>query len=419
MDKASIENFKKMWEASQILFNRDPSEPPKIIVGGKTGVGKSSLLNALLQRNVYEIGVLPTTRVNKEHIWNSPDKNIDIVVIDAPGFGEAEKITSDNKDEYMQNINSIAELQANIMLLVLKCDDRALSLEDTFIKHFYNDRVLKNIPLIACVNQIDKMKPVRDWAPSNLNLMTPRTEKEKNIRKYLDYVQGIASYDEQGVENVLKLSGSFGNIDKQNFIPVCSGESFDEVNMQYGLDKLKERIYEVLPESTKTIYARALKESDLIKKEAENIIYKYSGLCSAAVLANFIPASDSLVLVPLQIAMIKKLGDLYGITMTSSTIQGILSAVGMSFAGRAACSFIISWFPGVKNLVGPPLAFTLTYSMGKVINELLAKGITVPGPDVIKDLSDKYQNIKQPSAEEIKGFEKKYKDDIKDIVDLN
>ncbi len=44
----------------------DNNEVPVILVCGKTGAGKSSILNALAGNQVREVGVVPTTRFQKE-----------------------------------------------------------------------------------------------------------------------------------------------------------------------------------------------------------------------------------------------------------------------------------------------------------------------------------------------------------------
>jgi len=404
MDKEKIKTFKEVWEKSRILFNRDPSLPPHIMVGGCTGSGKSSLLNALLQKKVFEADFgRPVTRENSEEFWRAPDESIDIVVIDAPGFGEAEKITAENKDEYMQNTYKIAEMKVDLLILVLDANSRALSAEDTFLKHWFNNPRLSEIPVLVCVNKIDTVPPVRESWPelkNNFNIYAPVSEKEKNLRKLMHYIRTLSSFE---------------RIPDSCFLLVCAGESFDDIDYQFGIDDLREKIYATLPESVRTVYARALAVATLNKKllktEAKSIIKKYSALCSAAVAANFVPASDALVLAPLQIAMIKKLGDLYGKSLTQSAVQGILSAVGMSFAGRTLCSFIISFFPGVKNLVGPPLAFGLTYSIGKLVSELFDRGIEAPDSEIINELAGKC-SVERPDESEMDMALEKYKQDI-------
>jgi len=373
IDKDLMAQFHKAWQDAQKILKNDPSSPPKILVGGKTGVGKSSLLNALLGKNVYEIGVIPCTKMINEETWTTPAG--EIKVIDVPGFAEAEKLTNDNKDEYQENILKIASLEAHMLLLVLKCDDRALQPEDTFIKYCLNNSVLKNQPIIIAVNQIDKMKPTREWNPPKLNLRTPISEKDKNIRTYLDYLISLNTFSELEHNKAM--------------IPICAGESWDDYDNQYGIDLLKEKIYNLLPDCAKTIFARAAAEVEIRNQEAYRIIKHYSAYCASGVALNFVPMSDSLVLIPIQITMIKKLGDLYGISLSESVINGLIQSIGMSFAGRFVCSTLLSFFPVFKNLVGPPLAFSLTYGMGKIVNELFSKNIIVPTPELVAELANK------------------------------
>lgn len=353
IDKYENEHIRKLWRKAQDLVG-DETITPRIIVAGKTGVGKSSLLNALLKNNVYETGVIPTTRSNNEEIWNSD--NGDIIVIDAPGLGEAEAPNIIKNIDYEDSIKQLGGLNAHILLLILKCDDRALKLETDFIEAWNRSPILRKLPVIIAINQIDKMKPVRSWDPNTINLKTPQNEKEKNIRIYIDYVSSLAAFEEYGI--------------KKRIVPVSSGESYNDPE-QYGIDYLKETLYKTLPDAAKTLFSRA---AELKNKEARRIVKNYSSGVAAAVGGNFLPGSDAFVIAPIQIAMIIHLGKLHNINVTKSTASGFLASAGMSFTGRFIAQEVLSFMPIFKNVIGPPLAFGLTYSLGTGINELLSNG---------------------------------------------
>lgn len=382
--KKTDEMIKEMWGKVQELLGEQIK--PRLLVGGKTGVGKSSLLNAILGKDVYETGVIPMTKHNYEQVWES--KGGDIVVVDVPGFGEANAPEFTNgtfKGSYEENIKRLAELNAHIFLLILKCDDRALEKEEKFFESWNSNETLQSIPVILVCNQIDKMKPTRDWDPKSLNLRAPITEKEKNIRQFIDYVSSLPKFKDIS--------------DKNRFVPVSAGERFNDP-LQYGIEDLKNKIYETLPDSAKTIFARA---AELRKREAVRIVKYYASACAGAVAVNFAPASDALILAPIQIAMIVHLGKLHKIEITISTASGLFASLGLSFAGRFVAQTILSFFPFIKNLVGPGLAFGLTYSMGMTINELFSTGKITATKEEFEKLAHKYENQGKDEAENYKS----------------
>lgn len=376
--------IKEMWVKIQKLLGEQIK--PRLMVGGKTGVGKSSLLNAISGKDVYEVGVVPTTKNNNEQIWES--KGGDIVVVDVPGFGEANapKIATEGKDiSYEDNIKRLAELNAHILLLITKGDDRALDQESTFVESWMSNKIAQDLPLILAINQIDKIAPSDDWEPKELNIKTPKTKKEKNIRQVIDYVCNLTSF--RDISN------------RNRIVPVSARESYNDPK-QYGIEDLKNKIYEALPDSAKTIFARS---AELKKRESGRIVKYYASSCAGVVSANFLPASDALVLAPIQIAMIIHLGKLHKKEITISTASGLLTSLGLSFAGRFTAQIILSFFPGIKNMVGPGLAFGLTYSMGMAINELFTEGKISATKEEFENLTHKYEKQGKDEAENYKS----------------
>ncbi len=254
--------------------------------------------------------------------------------------------------DYTQNMTRLAELEAHMAIIVVKCDDRALEKESEFLQSWQQHEVLRDLPVIVVVNQIDKMKPVRVWNPENLNLKCPVGEKEKNIRCFLDYLYGLSSMGMYAARGLI--------------MPFSAGESFDDP-LQYGVEDLRMKIYEMLPDCARTMFARV---ADLKAFEGERLINYYSGGAAAAVMANPVVGSDAILRVPLQIAMIIHLGRLHGMELTAAVARSLIGTVGSTLAGRFVYQQLISFIPVVKNFVGPALAFSLTYLVGQIVNEM-------------------------------------------------
>lgn len=371
MKEDRITKMLKMVNESTIKF--------KFVMAGKAGVGKSSVINAILESPACEVAqdARPCTKKNEEVIWNTDIGEVRIV--DVPGFGEANAPLI-NGDDYIQNIRLLSE-DAHILLLVLKCDDKALRFEQNFYKMWVKDEQLSKIPVVIVVNQIDKIKPTRDWDPLNLSLKNPTTQKEKNICDYIKYVAGIFERHPSDI------------------VPVCAGESLEDT--LYGIDNLKEKINSKTSDILELVIDRKEQSQD---DRANRIIRNYS-LSAAAAGFQPIPVIDSFVIAPIQIAMIIHLGKVYNVHIGKSVAGGIVESIGLSLAGNYIFLTLVSFFPGLKQVLGPSIAFSLTYTSGLIIKELLLTNNLNPTKQELKILSKKY---KEEAVKAKKEYEEKY-----------
>jgi len=131
----------------------------KIGVLGKTGVGKSTLCNALFGERVAAVSDVMACTREPQDIAFATNHGKGITLIDMPGVGEDE----DHDREYAGLYsNMLPEL--DLVLWLIKADDRALAADlhwhDTVVKPYC---MQNNIPLLVVISQIDKMEPVNQW----------------------------------------------------------------------------------------------------------------------------------------------------------------------------------------------------------------------------------------------------------------
>ncbi|CCF08512.1 GTPase family protein [Escherichia coli] len=152
---------------------------PVIGIMGKTGVGKSSLCNALFQGEVTPVSdVKACTRdVLRFRLCNG---NHSLMVVDLPGVGESEQ----RDEEYTALYRHILP-ELDLVLWVIKTDDRALSVDEYFYRKVmlaYQQRVL------FVVNQADKAEPCHQW---NTTSNTPSHSQQSTIEAKRSAVQQL------------------------------------------------------------------------------------------------------------------------------------------------------------------------------------------------------------------------------------
>lgn len=356
----------------------------KILMGCKTGVGKSSVINAIIGKEISRISPdgKPCTKVNEELIWSTD--TADISIIDVPGFGEANSQLLEGLS-YKENVIKLAK-DASMFILVLKCDDKALELEENFLIEWKYDEILSKIPLFIVINQIDKMKPSKLWDPAVLNLDNPISQKDLNIVSYIEYVSSIPTFSEY------KYS--------KRIFPISAGEYTGDIT--YGIEKLRQGLNDALPEVLQMVLSREQATKD---EKANNIINYYSISCGA-IAVEPIPIVDSFFIAPIQVAMIIHLGKIYGVKVTKSVAGGLVQALGLSLLGNYLFLNIVSFFPGIKQVVGPAIAYSLTYTSGLIVKELFLTGNLNPTKEQLKRLAEKYKEETKAAKERYKNIAK-------------
>jgi predicted GTPase len=164
-----------------ILTQAEPPEkveqkPVNILIVGRNGAGKSSLINTLFQSELAEVDVLPSTDEIKTYHWQTGSGEV-LNLCDTPGYEQVKR------DDLRDLVIDYAT-KADLLLLVTPALDPALQMDVDFLQDIKQE--VADLPIITIVTQVDKLRPIREWQPP-YNWETGNKPKEISIREATEY----------------------------------------------------------------------------------------------------------------------------------------------------------------------------------------------------------------------------------------
>ena len=125
---------------------------PEIALSGRSNVGKSSLINTLLNRkNLARTSAQP----GKTQTLNFYLVNQDFYLVDVPGYGYA-KVSQKKREQFGMMIQDYLETRANLQGLIILVDARHEPTKNDVA--MYNYALYLNIPILVVCTKIDKVK---------------------------------------------------------------------------------------------------------------------------------------------------------------------------------------------------------------------------------------------------------------------
>ncbi len=170
----------KDFKIFERLVKDELDKPPKVAIIGKTGVGKSTTINALFNLDEKVSHTTHGTTKASRKVVELP-KGGKLAVIDMPGMGEDIKLDQ----EYAKTYATILP-ETDVVLYVVQANVKALK-EDQIILRDIVQNVMGNLKgrLVVGLNQVDKIGP-GTW---NTKFNYPSPEQEDNINRRCQAIQ--------------------------------------------------------------------------------------------------------------------------------------------------------------------------------------------------------------------------------------
>ncbi|MCY7335055.1 MAG: 50S ribosome-binding GTPase [Chamaesiphon sp.] len=220
-------------------------KPIDILLVGRTGAGKSSLINTLFQADLAIIDVLPSTDTIQNYQWQTSGESL--TLWDSPGYEQA------NRADLRSQVLARA-VTADLLLLVTPALDPALQMDRDFLADI--QRTVPDLPIVTIVTQVDRVRPLREWTPP-YDWQAGTRPKEIAMREAVAYRNEFLA---QYCDLVLPLVNANPSIDR----------------LAWGVDTLSLALLQSIEPSKQIRLARFLRNLDARIVAAASIIDRYS-----------------------------------------------------------------------------------------------------------------------------------------------
>lgn len=341
LDNQFAEQLRQRLDEALIRLGR-----VNILIVGKTGVGKSTLVNAVFRGNLAETGDgRPVTRSTRE----IKKEGIPLSVFDTRGLelGEYQN-TVQELEKFILEKRRNNDPNQHIHIAWICVMEESRRVEDGEIR--LAEMLDRYVPVVAVVTKSIADNGFRQ----KVQELLPQTR------------------------NTVRVLAQEMVLDGGHTIPAA------------GLENLVDITMTLLPESQRDALAAAQRVSVNQKRQRAHAIVATMALSAGGIGASPVPFSDAIAIVPIQITMLASISAVWGLPTSTAylgtLVSGAITGAGGTLVGRAAAAELLKLLPGVGTVVGGAInagvAITLTTAFGEAYIATLY-GMTKNDPDLI------------------------------------
>ena len=335
--KDSILNDKELKELMDNIKNR---RPPRYLLIGNTGHGKSSLINAILgYYNSHVSAVKIGTTKNEQYSVKDENGETVFSVLDSRGINESTPETEKQSAED-QLLAEMSNFTPDAVIYVHKAKERSsMGAEIKFLKEInekYYQRNHRQLPIIAVLSQCDELDPASKKEPNTYNqrkyenIELARQEASKIIREY-----GLDVKDVIVLSALMEYEQSYEELEDMSLMQRKSIQP--ELDGRYNIELFKQ----VLIDSIKDLRAQMdaavnFRINKVLKSLARKFTHIFASIAGTIAITP-IPASDVFILCALEAVLIMIISALSGREVSFKAAGELV----VSFGGVGAVGFAL------------------------------------------------------------------------------
>lgn len=329
-----------------------------VLIAGKTGVGKSTLINSVFQQNIAETGQGRPVTQNTREITK---EGVPLTIFDTRGLEMSQfKETLAGLEKLIKDRAKDTDSNRHIHVAWLCVQEDGRRVEEAEVT--LHNMLARHMPVVVVIT------------------------KARNDDGFRSEVQRLLPE----ARNVVRVRALREELDDGHIIEPM------------GLESLIELTSEVIPEGKRRALAAAQKANLNYKKKQSHNVVAGAATAAAAAGASPMPFSDATVLVPIQIGMIAGITSVFGLELSKATLSTLVaSAIGVTgatFVGRTVVVNIMKFFPGIGTLTGGAIsaatASAITIALGEAYVTVLAE-IFAEDPEAIPTASEIGEKLKE------------------------
>jgi len=347
------------------------SRPPALLLVGRRGAGKSSLVNALFGKKVADVGHVKAQTGRGKWYEHTSDRGA-LSILDTRGLQEGgEPAEADEAKTPMASISSEVDRKPPDLIVFVV---RAMDVDSAI------DRDLDLLEEVArIVERATRKAPSIVCAVTHCDVLEPKDAKLSGAcDEKLGHVRLAERTIDERIRNRPKLSPMLAST-----VAVSAYMSFAEdgsvrADDRWHIDELVRDVFAKLPDQSRGTFARVTGVIALQDQLAQDLTYVTSALCAGIGIVP-IPVADLVPITSLQIVLVAGIAYVAGRPLDTKSAAEFLSAlgvnVGAAFVLREAARALVKFvFPGAGSAVSGAIAFAGTMAIGAAARAYFVHG---------------------------------------------